>query len=109
MRVIKGPVFLLWACENVEKQISCLALNLGMIKNKVNPTAAEGTSSCEGERGKAGKGSEEGGREGRGGEGLEEKPHSDEKTCLLISWVERDEDLQTGWHTGRWATFSALS
>lgn len=76
MRVIKGPVFLLWACENVEKQISCLALNLGMIKNKVNPTAAEGTSSCEGERGKEGKGSEEGGRgeEGReGGEAEEEK------------------------------------
>lgn len=50
MRVIKSPAFLLWAWENVEKQISCLALSLRMIKNKVNPLAAEGTSSCEGWR-----------------------------------------------------------
>lgn len=58
-RVIKGPAFLLWAWENVEKQISCLALNLRMIKNKVNPVAAEGTSSCEGAREKKGKGETE--------------------------------------------------
>ena len=39
-RVMKGPAFLLWAWENVEKQISCVALSLRMIKNKVNPVAA---------------------------------------------------------------------
>lgn len=50
MRVIKGPAFLLWARENVEKQISCLARSLRMIKNKVNPVAAKGTSSYEGVR-----------------------------------------------------------
>lgn len=31
-RVIKAPAFLLWVCENVEQQISCLALR--MIKTK---------------------------------------------------------------------------
>lgn len=50
MRVIKGAAFLLWAWENIEKHISCLALSLRMIKNKVNPVAAEGTSSYEGAR-----------------------------------------------------------
>lgn len=61
--IIKGPAFLLWAWESIEKQISCLALSLRMIKNRVNPEAAGGTSSCEGERGKQGRG------EGMGGKG----------------------------------------
>lgn len=41
--------------ENVEEPISCLALRLRMIKNKVNPAAAEGTRSCEGGKGRGGR------------------------------------------------------
>lgn len=53
-----------------------------MIKNKVNPVAAEGTSSCEGERREGERGGGEGGRGREGGEELEEKPHSEEKTVF---------------------------
>lgn len=86
MRVIKG---LLWPWENVEKQISCLALSLRMIKNKVNPVAAEGTSSCEGGRER---------RKGERGRREEEKGWRSSHTkktrhCLLISGVEWFEEL----------------
>lgn len=59
-----------------------------MIKNKVNPVAAEGTSSCERAGGRMERG-ERGGKEGwrrRREEGLEEKPHSEEKTVFAHLW-----------------------
>lgn len=68
-----------------------------MIKNKVNPVAAEGASSYEGagERRRGGEGGE------KGENGYRRNHTRRTRRCLLISVVERNEELQTGWQAGR--------
>lgn len=67
-----------------------------MIKNNVNPVAAEGASSEEGAGGKEGE-REEGGEKGDNGYW---RTHTQKtRQCLLIS---RNVELQTGWQAGRW-------
>lgn len=63
------------------------------------------------ERGEEWKGGREEGRRDGGEEkkGWRRGHTRRRRQCLLISGVERDKKLQTGWQAGRWATFSAQS